>query len=323
MRILLRADASPQGGVGHVMRLVALGEELVRRGHPVQLRASLGKLDWVRRQAERAGVPLAAAQHAELGETSGADVLVVDSYEIAASDISAAAHHVPVLAVIDGDARGIEATAYLDHNLGADELPWEPGVAARLLAGSRYALIRRAVREARDARADRVAGPRPQVLVVLGGTDAAGGIARVVASVALAVPDAEVTAVTATPGMLAAYPGVREVPPGDGLPALLAATDLVVTAAGASAWEVCTIGVPAVFAAVVPNQLPSTERIARHGLGPVVDATSDPGAFDEVGTHVAKLLGDPTAGSAAARRMTALFDGAGTERVARWLEGTR
>lgn len=327
MRILLRADASPEGGVGHAMRLVALGEELVRRGHDVELRASLGGLAWLQDAVAGAGLRHVDAERDVLGSVDGVDAVVVDSYAIPASEISAAATHVPLLAIVDGDARGIEAGAYVDQNLGADQRTWPPGVAERMLAGPRFAVIRRAIVEAGEARAargavDAGATSGGRVLVVLGGTDARGGTARAVAAIAAAAPGAEITAVTRSADeVLAASPAVRVVAPGDGLPALLVESDVVVTAAGTSSWEICTIGVPAVFAAVVDNQVPSIRAIEGQDLGPVVDASLDLSAVDHVGPAVAGLLADPAARETASRRMRGLFDGRGADRVAAHLEG--
>ena len=42
MRVLLRCDGSPQIGVGHVVRALALAEEAVSRGHTVSL---LGRVE--------------------------------------------------------------------------------------------------------------------------------------------------------------------------------------------------------------------------------------------------------------------------------------
>jgi spore coat polysaccharide biosynthesis predicted glycosyltransferase SpsG len=310
MRILLRADAAPETGAGHVMRILALGEELVARGHAVELRAELSGLEWLRRAASAAGVPVTGAELSELGDVSGADTVVVDSYDIPARQIDAIG--VPVLAIVDGDARGIDAELYVDHNLGAEDASWPSEMQERLLAGTRYALVRRAFRSAREVRARRVPGSRPEVLVVLGGTDAANGIERVVASVARELPDAVITAVTRSTSV----PGARVVPPGDRLPDLLARADAVVTAAGVTSWEVCTVGVPAVFTAVVENQLPSIARIDSARLGRVVDAATDPSAFDDIGRQVADVLSDPP-------QPSALFDGLGPERVAARLEQLR
>ncbi len=306
------------------MRCLTIGETLRRRGHEVVLLASLGTLEWVRDAAAAAQVAVrdAEAGTLDVGDAEGFDTVVVDSYELEAGSIGAVAELLPVLAIVDGDARGIRATRYLDHNLGAERLAWPATVRDRLLAGAAYALVRADVLAARRPEPWRIAGTRPRLVVVLGGTDPTGATAHVAVSLATAELDAHVTVVSsADPAPIARLlPSSRIIPPTSGLPAILAGADVVVCAAGSSAWEVCSLGVPAVFAAVALNQRPSLSRLVEGGYGLGADAADGPAALDQVGAHVQRLLGDDDLRRALSKRCRMTFDGLGAERVADELE---
>ncbi len=56
------------------------------------------------------------------------------------------------------------------------------------------------------------------------------------------------------------------VPPTATLPALIAAADLVVSAAGTSTWELCCLGAPSALVCVVDNQRESYHRVVAAGL---------------------------------------------------------
>ena len=119
----------------------------------------------------------------------GADVGVVDSYRIPATDVSAWARDLPALAIVDGGTRGIEAALYLDQNLGAEDRGAPIPAGSRMLAGAAYALVRSDVLAARRVDPWRASSTgRPRLLAVMGGTDATGAIVAVADAVAALGP---------------------------------------------------------------------------------------------------------------------------------------
>lgn len=328
MKALLRADAGIGMGTGHVMRCLTLAEELGARGHEVVLRGSLGGVGWLDERVRGAGVTHETCEAGVLdveAVAGRADVVVVDSYTIDAADVRGLTERMPVLALIDGDDRGIRATAYVDANLGAEETPYPPHVARRLSAGSRYALVRRELRALR--RPPTAALPAsPTVLCLMGGSDPLGLMPR--AAAALAALPAEVRLVFVTaPAWVGAVQEAVGARAGSTVGAqtprlaeLVAEADLVVSAAGTTAWDLCTIGVPAVFLAVVGNQRPGLRAIVDAGLAPGIDASEDPTAIDGVGVVVEELLADAGRRIGYAKRCLQAFDGRGAERVADILE---
>jgi spore coat polysaccharide biosynthesis predicted glycosyltransferase SpsG len=111
---------------------------------------------------------------------------------------------------------------------------------------------------------------------------------------------------------------IAVVGPTDELPALVLGADLVVAAAGTSAWELMCLGAAAALVSVVDNQERAYERmVARNlavGLGKLTNLTGGDAAF-AVRTLRA-LLRDRQARGELAARAWAAVDGRGQKRVA-------
>jgi spore coat polysaccharide biosynthesis predicted glycosyltransferase SpsG len=331
VKFLFRADASPSQGTGHVMRSLTLAVELLERNHEVAFVTGPVEIDWLRDTIRESGVTVSQCEYdslsAEVVRDFGAERVVVDSYRIPAQLISNLDRHVPVLAIVDGDDRGIVASLYLDQNLGAENIDRPDLTGERFLAGSRYALVRRAVLQATRAEPWRIEADPPRVLCFLGGTDATGSVVEVVRAIAALERSLELTVVAAP----VHHPAIRAVvgdttllelvPPTPDLPRLFAQTDIVVSAAGTSAWDICTLGLPAVLVGVVDNQSASLREAVARGLVLGVD-TTDPGSIGlaQVGVDVARLLDDETLREGLSARSRAEFDGRGASRVAERLE---
>ena len=129
-------------------------------------------------------------------------VLVVDSYRIAGQDLSELRGRAGALVLVDdlGDRR-LDVDVVVNQNLGGDELTLDLGEGTVVLAGTRYALLRRefaALREQALAAvpdlADLAGRPR-RVLVLMGGTDPTGSARTVAQACAAAFVEAEVDVV--------------------------------------------------------------------------------------------------------------------------------
>ncbi|MER5422462.1 PseG/SpsG family protein [Streptosporangium roseum] len=294
-RVGIRCDAGVGRGVGHLMRCLALAEELRERRLEVVVLGDMGGLEWAAEQLARRGLRLLpgpgdAAAMVRAARRLALDAVVVDSYDLDPRCSGALRRAgVRVLAVVDDDDRGQDADIYLDQNLGAERQAGRVPTGSVRLAGVRYALLRDDVRRLRRGpleagRPDGVLtdhrqpggapvepGRPPRVLCFFGGTDAAGAAPVVVGElIATGVPFLA-TAVTPRERALdhlrpAGDQTVRRIPPTDDLPRLIAAADLVVTAAGSSMWDLLYLGKAAALVWVAANQRPGYEEVLSRGL---------------------------------------------------------
>lgn len=330
MKIGLRADASESQGTGHLMRCLTLAEALLSRGHRVELFGTIDGVPWLSEAIEASGVTVIGHPPDVLEPTvilkRELTGLVVDSYRIPAEDISRFNENVPCLAVIDGDSRGISASLFLDQNLGAQRgtlLETD----AKWLGGHRFALIRDAVLQHRAA----LDGPPPErplrVVAFLGGTDPRGLSVDTALKLIASCPDAELTMVTprrwlgSVQNVFRRHPRSRALESTPRLPDLLGEADIVVSAAGTSAWDVCAMGRPSVLVAVVDNQMPALDHILDARLALTVDAVgSADDAASMIAASVARLVRSPELRKELSRNCLTTFDGLGKHRVVEVLE---
>lgn len=341
--VALRCDATVAGGVGHLVRQLALAEELLSRGHAVRL---FGRVDvpWVAEQARRAGVGLEAADPDPAGfaaqvRAAGAAACVIDGYLFGRGLGSALrAAGVAVMAFCDGEfGLDQEADVYVDQNLGAAAPVSGIPPTAVFLAGLDYVLLRDAVTDRRDSggatapETPQGAARPPRVLAVFGGTDPYGSAEVVVPLILAAGLPVEVVAVAARPDTADALralplgPGQRlQVrPPVDDLPGLALTCAAAVSAAGTSTWEFLCLGVPTGLVCVVDNQRVGYQAATRSACLPVgrlKELRGDEAARAASVGVLRRLVGDPALRQDLTRRGRDLVDGRGAERVADALE---
>ena len=325
----IRCDAGPRTGVGHLVRCVALAEELTARGVSVHFLSDLGGLAWAERQLVERGLSWHPAPYDPVGLVAAAerlalDAVVLDSYLLSGEHGKAVrASGRTVLAIVDESVRGQIADVYVDQNLDAELLdPALPAGAVRL-AGLDYSLLRRAVRAVRPTAPRDSVTRTPKVVAFFGGTDAYRA-APVLAQLLITTRAGfDATVVAADDGLraalLALVPAEGQrleiIDPTDHLPKLLADADLVVSASGTSTWELLCLGLPAALVWVVDNQIPGYERTISRGLAAGLGHLSDLPSSAAV-TVLRELLTDPAARTALAARGWSAVDGRGVERVA-------
>jgi spore coat polysaccharide biosynthesis predicted glycosyltransferase SpsG len=331
----MRCDAGPTTGVGHLVRSIALAEELTARGAQVLFLGDVGGVAWAERELRERDLPLLPGPGtpqdmvAAVGEL-GLDGLVVDSYTLDPACAGAVrASGVPTLAIVDGETRGQEPDLFLDQNLDAELADVPVPAGARRLAGLRYVLLRDSVRRLRPSAPKVAHEGRPRLLAFFGGTDAFGAapiVARLVLETGVPV---EMTVVAGSPALrvqLAALtPGEGQelhiIDPTDRLPEHIAAADVVVSASGTSTWELLCLGAAAAMVWVVDNQWLGYERVMAGGLTAGIGLLADladpasPAAGHAVVT-LRELLTDPRVRTELSARAMAVVDGRGRERVA-------
>ncbi|KNX37766.1 PseG/SpsG family protein [Luteipulveratus halotolerans] len=326
--VVLRCDAHPSFGVGHVVRCLALAQELIARGHRVTLLGGLGEIAWLERLVDETGVALVRPGDdltavVEQAVDLGADAVVIDGYHLA-PDLGARLRErgVVVLAMVDGSfGSAQEADVYVDQNLRATPHTGGPNGSVAL-AGIEHALFRDSVLERRRSSVPQPHDP-PRVLAVFGGTDPYDAAVTVVPLLLETGAPVHVTVVAARDEVRTTLAGlavgprqqVEVVDPVADLGALAVTCDAAVSASGSSVWELLCLGVPTAVVCVVDNQRLGYEMtLAEHVVAPV-------GLLDELRAGVPApgllpLITDADVRADLAERGQSLVDGRGRERVA-------
>lgn len=350
MRVLIRADASPTIGSGHIARCLTLARVL--RQHGAQVAFACRTLPGHRLQSldadgfqtfalpdryagEDPGQAIEsllpwqadiAALESVLGAEPAFDWIIVDHYGLDYRWQTAARQWAPRIAAIDDLAtRRYAVDLLLNQNLSGTPEAYASLLQGhcRSLLGPRYALLR-----------DEFRGPaisvKPlvrRVLVNFGGFDAAAQTHKtMLAMVDLNELDVDFVAGADNPAwaqmqvLAASRPNWRLHSYVSDFARLMTQADLCIGAGGGTSWERAALGLPTICIAVSNNQQANAQVMASAGAhiylgtGGQVDTV-------QLGQAIAFVVANQGVRQSLAERSLALVDGRGAERVAVAMSG--
>ena len=262
--LLIRTEASPEIGTGHVMRCLALAQGWQDSGGAVVFACSRELPDGVERRlrsegfgVERVDARPGSAQDATLigkiASRLNAAFVVVDGYYFGADYQRALKGARQKLLVIDDHAHAQRycADVVLDQNCGATESMYtsrEPGT--QLLLGTEHTLLRREFRPWREWKREHADTAR-NVLVTMGGADPDNLTLKVIE----AVKRADIEGLNLTVLVGAANPhgaalesaarhnsSIRLLRNAANVPSVMARADAAIISAGGTLWELLFMG---------------------------------------------------------------------------------
>jgi UDP-2,4-diacetamido-2,4,6-trideoxy-beta-L-altropyranose hydrolase len=323
VKVVFRADASTTIGAGHLSRCLTLAESLKRRGAHVTFACAAGSSQFAPRITEVADrlieLPHVAAEVSDpstptwltvseaedarstLASLDGESVdwVVVDHYGLGETWETHVREITKHLLVIDDLAdRAHDCDVLLDQNLrpdGADAYKDLVPIGATALQGPQFALLRN---EFTQRRHHHVRTNVNRILVSFGGVDGADGTSTTLA--ALADLDASIAVDVVIGAQHPAHKNILEVCKHAGyschvqttaIADLMDTADLAIGAGGASSWERCIVGLPAVVLVMADNQRIIAEELTRHGAAVNLGdfRTVEP---DDIAVVVARLCGN-------------------------------
>ncbi len=334
--LLVRADASPRMGTGHVMRCLALAQAwqdaggqavfVMAAGTPSPIQARLTHEGFrVQLLPATPGGDEDVARTTDLAGATGARWVVLDGYHFGASyQRQIKASGLRLLAIDDNaHAEHYWADLVLNQNLHADESLYrnrEP--CTRLLLGTRFALLRREFRRAQGRRIVPAVGRK--LLVTLGGSDPDGVMFKVLTALEqVDLPGLEVIAVIggSNPHRAALEQAARACRARVSIQAdvtdmasLMAWADAAVAAGGTTTWERALLGLPGLVFVLADNQREISAAVQRLGLGWDLGPHQDV-SVPALALAISRLMRDQAARAAMAERGPALVDGQGVLRV--------
>lgn len=334
-RLVIRADANPTIGTGHVMRMIALAQAWGDAGGEACFVGLLEPEAMCQRVLDEGfELKLASAAHPDPADaalllecTAPGDWIALDGYHFDVGYMRALRSAGRRLLVVDDNCdRGeYDADIYLNQSLGADTLRPALNASALRLLGPRHALLRReflAVRECQRA----CPAQATHLLITYGGADpanATGQALEALASLARQDIHAKVVVGAANPhaDRLAAQAAAMAcrcevLRAADNMPELMSWADLALSASGSTCWELCLCGVPMLLSPIADNQ----EGIARE-LEKAGAAHVSPPEACALSEALGGLLHDASARSRMSVSSRGLVDGAGARRVVQAMLG--
>ena len=338
--LLIRADASPAIGAGHVMRCLALAKAWQRSGGAVQCLLAEGIPEIEERLAREqvivkkiSAVPGSAAD-AELTKSEALCApsawLVVDGYRFGPDYV----HSLKVAGLrvlfLDDDGRFdfYSADIVLNQNLSASSSMYNRmDPSTRLLLGSQYVLLRPEF--SAESKIREIPPQAQKILVTMGGSDPDNLTRKVLLALLRMKVKLEVKIVIGSGNPwqselcdLAAHRAEFQL---ERNPANMAAlfrwADLAISGAGGTVWELAYLGVPAIVIVGSSDQ----RQIAR-GLeeNHVAISLGDHANLSEerIAATLQNLIGDAERRRAMSERGRKLVDGNGADRVVTFLRNS-
>jgi UDP-2,4-diacetamido-2,4,6-trideoxy-beta-L-altropyranose hydrolase len=340
MTLVIRADAGPVIGAGHLMRCLALAVAwknaggravfmLGSKADPLEARLSSEGMEIVHTSA-RPGSVDDAAETAELAGRTNAPWIVVDGYQFSADYQRLLKEAGSRLLLIDdrADSEHYFADLVLNQNIYAHERLYrgkEPYT--RLLLGPRYVLLRSEFSNWREWRRE-IPGNVRNILVTLGGGDSDNLTLKVIN--AISMPGMENREVRVVVGPSNPHLGslqeaadlsplnLRLLTSVEDMAEQMAWADLAISAAGSTCWELAFMGLPGLLLPLAENQRPIAERLDAEGIA------RNLGWYENVQPNrirsaLEDVLSDQRTRTEMSSLGQALIDGLGGERVVKEL----
>lgn len=320
-RVLFRCDASPDLGIGHVMRCLVFARTLHAAGWSCVFMTNESAPD-VAPALKRSGYDLLAAEY---GHPVEAALVVVDHYGLDAKDEAPFRRNGATVVAFDDLAdRKHDCDVLLDPTPGRSATDYDALVPpnGEVLLGPAYGMVgdawlnRRAAARAKHAQAKKV----ERVIVSMGGTDAGNATGRVLAALQASGIGAHVDVVL---GAGAPHRAALALPQNGtftlhidhpDVASLAAQADLAIGAAGSSSFERAVLGLPAILVTLAHNQTKVAAAFAAAEAAEIIPASllNDAAGF---GAEIARLANNPVRRAAMAHNAAALTDGRGALRL--------
>lgn len=342
MRMVIRSDASGTIGMGHISRCLTLTHEARMRGADCMFVTA--RLDGRGADAvSGAGFPVQqldvkpgsmndAASSADAVREFGAGVILTDGYSFKEKYLRRLkATGVPLVCIDDIAHTFFPCDMLVNQNIAASASIYKGRVDAnaRMLLGTRFALVRQEFVEARGNKG-RTRRQVKNVLVTFGGSslglsacikalralELSGGVFH-----AVAVLGTEDRALTGKVEAALAGMSLRVDLLGyaDNMANLMRDADIAITGGGSTCWEVACVGVPSVVIAIADNQSANIRGLGSAGVSIDLGWHGDVRPED-IAYALEKLSADIELRASMRKRGRALVDGKGAARVVTEIE---
>lgn len=338
--VIIRADASADSGIGHIMRMMALGQALVMRGATVSFivgscpetllhRLEAASLEIIKIPESTPGSDTDAAFVRQHAKTRGANWIVLDGYHFShAYQRRFQGCGSQVLAVDDhlySDTWCVDLL--LNQNLHASTYRTSYQNAApetELLLGLDFTLMRPEFWQLPSAHHHNREGAK-RVLVTMGGADPVNATAIIMHAL-LRLP-AELLRISILIGssnlhrsqleeISQQHPGRFELLAAvESMSSLLIDNDYVITAGGSTCWEILWSGCRGAVFVIAENQQPIADSLQEQNLMLALGRW-DQTTIDDLSKKLISWFRSPRTVTA-----SSIVDGKGAKRVAAYLEG--
>jgi UDP-2,4-diacetamido-2,4,6-trideoxy-beta-L-altropyranose hydrolase len=333
--LIVRADADAKIGTGHLMRCLALAQSWSERGGEATFVTNCENAG-LRERLKGEGFAVVQVESSYPHESDLATTravlkrypnawCVVDGYHFDAG-FHRFVRKCGNRALVVDDTAGLEfydADAILNQNINAEKLEYNCAPETVLLRGTRYAMLRREFWQWQNFERETPAVAR-KILITMGGGDFHNQTLKAMRAIEqTGIENLEVKAVVgASNPHLSILENVAENSPirieliraTQNMAGILAESDLAISAAGSTCWEMAFMRLPSVLIVTADNQTAIAAGLDNAGFA------ANLGWFERISENdlaqtLSEILFNPERRAAMSRRGREIVDGRGAERV--------
>ena len=331
MRILIRCDADIDTGIGHMMRCLALAQDLKDSGYRVSF-VSNSLTGWMKKKLVNEGFELFfvdkikgsgedAKETSKIALEHKAEWVITDGYHFQTNYQQIIKENGLRLMCID-DVAGCHYVSdiVLNQNPGFKLEDYSAAPETKFLLGLKYALLRREFRAAKP-------GAHPvskNILITMGGTDPHNLTGQVLSvlltkqlekiTVLLGSINPNIPKIKKMLKVMKSGVDVQLVIDADNIIPYMSNCGLAIHAAGTTSWELAYLGIPSLCYILAANQEPVAKALVRSGYSRNLGWYND---FSKVGLTkmIDKYLSSPELLEEMSQAGRSLIDGKGVGRI--------
>lgn len=256
IRYVFRADASPEIGAGHVMRLCSIIEEMLERELVVLLVGNIKGILWLAKRVETLGNKLKFIEENDFISNSSSDVLIIDSYTLDVdSDFFTKKKWLKIVALVEVGTPKYRADLYIHCGTNSKIESHYKFLNSKFIGGIEYLPIRKSIQKIENQLRNVGDIHRLRILVVGGGTDPLDFVKKFSFELLKFKQEFHAVLISDQPDICTPLDGrfsQRSI--GANLESELVDSDLIFTLSGTSSWDFLSCGFPIGIAMGFENQ---------------------------------------------------------------------
>ncbi|MCR5848719.1 MAG: UDP-2,4-diacetamido-2,4,6-trideoxy-beta-L-altropyranose hydrolase [Lachnospiraceae bacterium] len=350
MKIVFRADANSNIGQGHVMRCLSLCDALSEKGNTcIIVSAEENVLSRTKERGYKAyllntkynELDSEIPKLTEILDQEEADFLIVDSYYVTKRYFDTLKNRIRIVYFDDLCECAYNVDCIINYNVNSDEKKYrelyekENRNLPMLILGTMYAPLRKEFSENKDGRINKTdcieEGKIKKIMVSVGGADPlhlAIGFAKMFSEneffknikvrMVLGRFEPDIEEIVNISG---SHDNIEVLVDIKNMKEVIEGSDLVISAAGSTQYEICACGKPCICFSMADNQVEGGMRFGEtKAFEYAGDVRENPGFFEDVLSIIRELSMDPERLKEMSKRASEITDGCGAYRMADVLE---
>lgn len=255
MKFLIRADATRKMGVGHVLRCLALAQELLDKDFEIVFVGDTSEISWVTEKILNFGFIRSFKTSFDFCGDRSEYILILDSYVIPKEDLFLnRSEWKGIIVFVDEDTPKYDADLYIGGLVSSDWIVKNDIPEEMLLKGLEFLPIRKSLHEIKQNLSLKIASENAlKTIIVVGGGSDPTNFCMHISEILLRI-DLDFRVLIFTDDIFPTDERFTFLEIGSALDVYLSQADIIFTTCGTSVWEFLYLNIPMGFALATQNQ---------------------------------------------------------------------